>query len=238
MTVRALKTVWRQDRSWASLVTESACFCLPRRRRSSSSRSSSSSSSSRSSSRLSSRSRHNRHGRGGRDGRRSRTRSRSRRRSRSYSAGRGGAGSRRRRERTRSRSNDRDRARDRDRDRRRYSSHRRTRFDSSASVGGFFLVFLKLLFKLLTYLFFFSMADHGLAHDRGQGEGVEAVEATGAETATAAVPHSLWTVLTTVPPPLTEEPSPLPSPSVTSWESKTTTWTLLQKQSKRSNWWQ
>lgn len=33
------------------------------------------------------------------------------------------------------------------------------------------------------------MADHVLALDRGQGEGVAAVEATGAETATAAAPH-------------------------------------------------
>lgn len=60
------------------------------------------------------------------------------------------------------------------------------------------------------------MADHALAHDREQGEGVEVVEATGGETATAAAPHSLLTVLTTVPPLLTEEPSPLPSLSVTS----------------------
>lgn len=35
------------------------------------------------------------------------------------------------------------------------------------------------------------MADHVLAPDRGQGEGVEVVEATGVETATAAAPHSL-----------------------------------------------
>lgn len=73
------------------------------------------------------------------------------------------------------------------------------------------------------------MADHALAHDREQGEGVEVVEATGGETATAAAPHSLLTVLTTVPPLLTEEPSPLPSLSVTSWESKTTTGTLQLK---------
>lgn len=39
--------------------------------------------------------------------------------------------------------------------------------------------------------FFFFVADHAPAHDRGQGDGVEAVEATGEETATAAAPHSL-----------------------------------------------
>lgn len=45
------------------------------------------------------------------------------------------------------------------------------------------------LFNLLT--FFFPLADHVPAHDRGQGDGVEAVEATGEERAPASAPHSL-----------------------------------------------
>lgn len=57
---------------------------------------------------------------------------------------------------------------------------------------------------------------HLPAHDKGavRGEGLGAVEATGGETAAAAVPLSPPAAPTTVPP-LTEEPSPLPTPSVT-----------------------
>lgn len=189
---------------------------LPRRRRSSSSHSSSSHSSSRSSSHSSSRSRHGRHGRGRRDGRRSQTRSRSRRHSRSYSRSRAVAGSWRRRDRTRSRSYDRDR--DRDRDRRRYSARRRTRLDSSLSFSSLWFT----VDAIYTWVFFFFLS--GLGPVRGMeavwGEGLETVQGTGVEAVTAVAPLSLPVILTTVPPLLTEEPSPLPPPSLTSWESK------------------